>query len=285
MLLYYVNMAMTLGLDRYLLTPLECLGIKGYKTKLLFWMVSYPAALGILWFGLLLYLSCRRRFSGRAFGEIAIGMSVKLLFLFYPVINTIAFEAFACHEFEEYSGGPKYRYLIDDVSIRCNYGDPVYDEVTFLAWLAILLYPVGAMVLCLVLLLCARNAIRHPKDTASLRLRWLARGLAFLHQEYTPEFYFWEVVEMLRRFLLVGLAVVIFEGTSRQIILGTLISCTFLFLQLQIHPYLDRADDFLAGTSSFMLVLCFASCIVFKYNSMMEVQYQARLLSPEQVLS
>ena len=78
---------------------------------------------------------------------------------------------------------------------------------------------------------------------------------------------------------------VIFEGTSRQIILGTLISCTFLFLQLQIHPYLDRADDFLAGTSSFMLVLCFASCIVFKYNSMMEVQYQARLLSPEQVLS
>ena len=35
----------------------------------------------------------------------------------------------------------------------------------------------------------------------------LSRAISFLHHEYEPHMFWWEVIEMLRRFVLVGLMV------------------------------------------------------------------------------
>ena len=71
-----------------------------YLVKLLFWMLLAPVGVIVL-FGLIrVWMHFTMRFTWREFGERALSLGVRLLFLFYPIISTIAFEAFACHEFE-----------------------------------------------------------------------------------------------------------------------------------------------------------------------------------------
>ena len=50
----------------------------------------------------------------------------------------------------------------------------------------------------------------------------LTKATMFLHREYEEKAFWWELIEMFRRFFLVGLMVVIAEGTLLQLVIGTL---------------------------------------------------------------
>ena len=76
---------------------------------------------------------------------------------------------------------------------------------------------------------------------------------------------------MLRRFLLVGLMVVVHNGEMIQLIIGTLIAAILLFFQVQAAPYNDMSDDYLAAVSSFSLLILFLCCIGFKYSALIEL--------------
>ena len=112
------------------------------------------------------------------------------------------------------------------------------EEIVPLALAAILIYPVGLVVLNSSLLFCARKAIIKKRSTT------LSRATAFLHKEFQVcsfranpwllcvhidatscalpslraklHLFWWELVEMLRRFLLVGLMVAVRNGEMLQ---------------------------------------------------------------------
>ena len=79
------------------------------------------------------------------------------------------------------------RFLVADVSVKC--GSPEHSDIQGLAWIAIVIYPVGNFVLDAVLLLSARSAIQEEKPTI------LSRATSFLHAEYKPLFFWWELIE------------------------------------------------------------------------------------------
>ena len=173
---------LSFGLD-HLLTPLECIGLSGYVAKLTFWVLLAPAGIVVLFIVLFLWLMVElgkpsrvRRF-WEEFGQRFVSLGVRLLFLFYPVVSTVAFEAFACYDFEE-----EGRWLIVDVSIDCN--SDGYILVSVFAGCAVLAFPVGVMVTVGVLLYIARKTILNPKDPAYRHVRWLSEGLSFLYREY-----------------------------------------------------------------------------------------------------
>ena len=62
-----------------------------------------------------------------------------------------------------------------------------------------------------------------------------------------------QLVEMLRRLLLVGLMVLV--PGMMQVIAALIASAMFLLFQVQASPYKDLLDDFLASSSSFALVM------------------------------
>ena len=82
-----------------------------------------------------------------------------------------------------------------------------HDGVVLTAWLAGIAYPIGVMAFCGVLLSRARRAIIDEKPTP------LSRALEFLYKEYLPEFFWWEIMEMFRRFVLVGILVMFRPGS------------------------------------------------------------------------
>lgn len=105
-----------------------------------------------------------------------------LLFYAFPMVFSRAFRALDCEEFDDGT-----RYLRSDHSLACN--DAEYLRVFSLAWVAIIMFPICVPVLYLTLLLSARTAIltEHPTD--------LSRSLSFLHHDYVPSMFWWELVE------------------------------------------------------------------------------------------
>ena len=109
--------AITLGLQGIATTPLECLGLAGYVPRLVFWMVVPPALIGAV---VGVNAAVMLRSMGRGLQpkgtlfEQSLPLVLKALFLAYPIITIVAFEAFPCHEFEADA------YLKADVAIECR---------------------------------------------------------------------------------------------------------------------------------------------------------------------
>ena len=66
---------------------------------------------------------------------------LMLFFVVFPMVSNTAFRAFSCEDF-----GNGRSFLRADYAIECD--TEAYARVEQLAWLGILLYPVGISVLC-----------------------------------------------------------------------------------------------------------------------------------------
>ena len=241
--------------------------------------------------------------------ESTLPVVLRIFFLLYPIVTNVAFEGFSCYEFQ---GGEKF--LVADVDIRCESEE--HDSVRGLALLAILVYPVGLMLLNGSLLFLCRKAILAERPS-----KW-SKAIDFLHGEYEKEYYWWELIEMLRRFLLVSflsLLVVpppllppaeptaepphipspllirplppqvgIFvvgpyeRGTMMQLALATLVCIMLLAFQLQANPFVHTTDDFLAASCSFCLAVTFLCCVCYKLNTLTELKDMQDRMSLEQ---
>ena len=170
--------------------PLACLQIGTFYNRLLF-VVFAPCVLALL-----IVAWCT---AGEAHASTpgltllrgglmrALPYLLGLVFLAFPMVSSLAFQVFVCEEFEDGT-----RFLKVDYRVDCNVGDK-YGSVVSLAWFAILLYPIAMPLACLLLLLKARTAIMTEEPTL------LSRKLAFLHQDYVPSMFWWEVVEITKK--------------------------------------------------------------------------------------
>jgi len=248
-------------------TVLECLGMRGYGATLAIYMLLPGAAAALIVLAVALRLLCTCRLSITALFETAVPLLLKLGFLAYPLVTNVAFDAFSCYTFSD------SEWLKADVAIQCS--TPEHDGVKRLAWLAILLYPIGLFVLYGALLFAARHAIQTNRPTV------LSRAIAFLYREYETSLFWWELVEMLRRLVLVGV-MVLAQGSMMQLIVGSLLAASFLLFQVQAAPYVEMADDFLASASSFGLVAMFICATAFKNIALTDLRDVQDKMSTEQ---
>ena len=72
---------------------------------------------------------------------------------------------------------------------------------------------------------------------------------------------------MARRLTLVGVFVVIEQGSLMQLMIGTGFSACYMLIQMQVAPYTDTSADFLASGCSFSLLVFFLCCIAFKVGT------------------
>ena len=84
----------------------------------------------------------------------------------------------------------------------------------------------------------------------------------------------------MRRFVLVGLMVL--QDTMMQLLIGTFLATLFLLLQVQASPYRAMADDLLASSMSFALVVLFLCATAFKYTQLTGLDDLVPILSREQ---
>ena len=89
---------------------------------------------------------------------------------------------FPCYFFEDGARG----WLMADVEIECL--TPDHASVTSLAWIAVIIYPIGLIAMNLLLLTRASKSILAGKETP------LTRSIAFLYREYDVTCFWWELM-------------------------------------------------------------------------------------------
>ena len=265
-LLRYFRIGISLGLEGI---PFDCMSSELYASKLNVWIYTPAAIFCVVGAVSALRLMRQHHASSRDEGlrlsanEIfvkALPAVLQVAFLCYPIVASVAFEAWSCYEFSGESGR-----LIADVDVEC--GSPQHQALQGVAWIAIACYPVGLFALNAALLFRARKTIRSGGQTA------LARTIDFLHCEYEPHFYWWELCEMARRFLLVGLFVVgpAKRGSVMQMAVAALVCLGYLAIQTHAQPYRRGGDDLLALLCSFLLTIFFFACLVLKYINLTQL--------------
>lgn len=187
-----------------------------------------------------------------------------------PTINAKAFEAFPCYNFGPIDG----QWLVADVSVKCF--TPEHDRIQALAWLGIILYPVGWTATTGVLLYICRKPICGTAEKTDL-----SKALSFVYEDYESLYFWWELLEMFRRFFLVGLLSIINPGSITQLSIATLFSVLFLVLQLQAKPYILLANDYLALGGSLSLSLLYFCCVLLKVKVLTETEEVLAVLSPK----
>lgn len=161
------------------------------------------------------------------------------------------------------------------MSVECSDSSVAYRRVKAWAWVAMTLYPVGLIVLAGALLFYERDAIVNGPPTQ------LSRALSFLHAEFEPFFFWWILPEMLRTLTLVGLVLLMENGTIRQITIGALVSVLYLGLQEHARPYRTPLDNLVALFCSFSLCVVFICAIIIKLASLTQLQELQDVLSHE----
>lgn len=253
-----LRIIITIGLDAQSLT---CVLTPGYIARLQFWIVAPLVPCLMVVVGTLLsgavnrvLVRIRRGKQSNILASDSFWLRVlphisRIVFLVYPVVTNVAFEAFSCVDFEE------GRWLATDVDIVCDSFE--HNHARNLAWIAVILYPAGLWVLNAVLLFCLRST-------------HLRQAIGFLHEDYAPQLYFWELFEMMRRFLLVGLFIVgpYVRGTMMQLALATLVTLAYLVLQTAAMPYRAFSDNFVALSCSTALTIVFLGSILYKYGTL-----------------
>ena len=169
--------------------PLRCLQLGSFFDRLLFVMLSpYVIALLIVAWCTTAEALAANRTSTRLKGGLirSLPYLLGLSFLAFPMVSSLAFQAFSCESFKDGT-----RFLRADYSLNCDTDE--YDAVMNLARAAIVLYPLAIPLVCLVLLLSTRKAILAEQPTP------LSGALAFLHQDYEPSMFWWEIVEIAKK--------------------------------------------------------------------------------------
>ena len=276
--------------------PLECYGLVGYHAQLVFFIAT-PIVLTLLIVVLSMDRIRLRRllakdgpWDGRKYRkwrheltEAALPWILRMLFFAYPLVTNMAFDAFPCHRI---CHGPDvpcrpqdvHHYLKADLSIECHTAE--HHRVMSTAYVAISLYPVGVLLLCAWLLWQVRTEMHSSTSERRIslgtgraqarELSALYRATAFLHLEYHPSIFWWELLEMFRRLVLLGVLLLL-SGNALQLCLGTLVCACFLLLQVQLRPHASPYDNFLATAGSFALLVMLIVCSAFKHSELADL--------------
>ena len=187
-LLDVIRVTVSMGFDG-LGSLLGCTGVASPVNVLLFWLTAPMVITLAVSAGALAWATTRRQ-DGPSGVRLAVLTALRptlvVLYAFYPIVSSVAFQAFAC----ESLGDVSMRYLPPDYTLECGpAGEPTaeYQRLVELAAVAIALYPLGISVFTAVLLFLAREPLRSGLSTD------FTRAIAFLHQEYEPSFFWWEV--------------------------------------------------------------------------------------------
>ena len=189
----------------------------------------------------------RRGWSQRnlvAGGLASIPVALVTSFILVPSVSNSIFQSWLCVDYlfdgRDQTSVTRQAYLSGDLQVRCSGGgnrNVEHSTITTIAAAFVAIWPVGMVVLYLLVLLPCRTSLRARSHTP------LVRATSFLHQDYHVDFFFWELIELNRRTALIGWVLLIpTEQTFLRLVVALLLSISSLALLLAVRPY-RRAED------------------------------------------
>ena len=196
-------------------------------------------------------------------------LSLVIVWILTPPVSKVVFEVFDCEPFgfvdanvmnSTDSSDVSHWFLHADLDIRCShdtFSSSLYDRLTALGGLFIVIWPVGMPLMFTALLVGAKRS--QSSQTV------ISRITAPLTNEYEPLSYYWECLELLRRLIISSLMLSIPSDQS-LVRLAVAMVTVFLYLILLfvVRPFRRTDDTIVAISSNVMLVFTFLTAIFVK---------------------
>ena len=188
----------------------------------------------------------------------AVCLSLLIVFICLPSVSRAIFSTWVCEQYEVAPGGEVVSFLLKDPTVECS--SHTHNVSMAVAVAMLLLWPVGMFVLFFFILFFNRKDLRAgvPRSTSGKAAHFLTSG-------FRDKFFYWELVELLRRLLVTGwLLLIPFQEMFTRLVFALLVSVLFLTLTAVARPWSRTEDNVLALVSQCALVVAFGACLVIK---------------------
>ena len=188
-------------------------------------------------------------------------INLLIIYVLVGVISADICKAWSCKKFETSSESGEYiSRLRSDMLIDCGSG--AHAQIKTLALGLLGMWPITVMVAFGALLAAAHNSIRHRRPTR------FSSSLAFLHRDFHPEWYFWELINLLERLVLLGLVLIFVPDNIAfiRLLVGWLVSVIGLIAHVFASPYRTPACNLLAVAVHLAQCCLFVGAMLLKIH-------------------
>jgi len=126
---------------------------------------------------------------------------------------------------------------------------------------------------CTLLCILYRNKMKIQKDPDNPELK---AKLGSLYHQYEPEYWYFEIVQMMRKMILTGGLMVFKPGSPIQIVAGVLVCFFYLVLWINTKPFVMEDEDRLEQVASVQLFVSLLLGLILKYRGMVEFEQSLR---------
>ena len=256
--------------------PTECMSLGSFLQRLLFMLLSpiglLVCTLPIAWWQLRKAPVAER--GPCVLILCALPMGLKVIFVAFPLVSAMAVQAFDCDTFDNGES-----WLRADYSLRCGsisengihmQGTPQHGVIKAVGYACVVLYAIGVPLFFLGLLMSCRKQLTRREPATPL-----SASLSCLCSEYRKRFFFWEVVESLKKLFFVSLlrlAPVVHsaQGGIEQLLVALMVALALTMCQLSAAPYLRPTDNFLSVLSAVAYCVLLLGAITLKLSSIAE---------------
>ena len=175
---------------------------------------------------------------------------IWMLLILYPTICRTTLAAFECVPLQLGPSHSDVTYLLRrDPLIKCY-------TASWVAWA--LLASLGIVVYCLGVPTAFLRLTAQHRKTPQGRAR-----VGILLNSYTPECWYFESIEMLRKLLLTSVVLTVDPNSKVQLWFGSVMSIAFAALTFTLRPYRDLLPGMVQAATQLQILFNYASAFVF----------------------
>eukprot|EP00966_Prymnesium_polylepis_P112631 2605395-Prymnesium_polylepis.1 len=184
-----------------------------------------------------------------------------ILFLVIPKVSGAVFSAWDCAAFVYDDAADVVHFqLREALAVRCTdltFRSKQHEEIVRTAFALLLIWPICAPVFFIVLLLRCRDDILAGRRSSHVR------ATSFLIDDYKPEFFWWEPIEMIRRLSITGFVLLV-HNAQHRLYLAVMLSSAFAMLLAYLRPYQKPINNVLALGAQLATVSLFVAGIMLR---------------------
>merc|ERR1711871_907775 len=236
----------TIDLSDIFATFNVCSFIADFASSFYSYMALLPALSVIAFLAALTLVICDAK-NKREYFQCAIKITFTIMFLLYPSIGGKVFSVFRC-----LLVGNTY-YFLHSMEMKCfvgQHGTFINLSVVFIA-----VYVLGIPLFIYFIL---------QKNKAKLKQQEMRDLYGQLYLQYEEEYWYWEIIEMLRKVFLCGGLLTVAAGTSFQIVVALLVQVFYIAMISRLMPYKHLHDDVVQLIGSMQLLLTLVAGLMLK---------------------
>ena len=173
--------------------------------------------------------------------------------------------------------GKEMSYLEHDFAIQCGSGG--HSQLVALAITGLVVFGIGIPAWLFIELYRNRGHL-HDKSHDKYHLTRFRLGDFF--KTYEPDWFYWEVVVVFEKALLVGMLGAIEQYSPTQLMVGSFMCIVYTLLVLRVAPYESDQDDWLAFLCTLSLTITYVAGILVALDER-NTNDEDRVLDTEQV--